>query len=161
MLPQFVVRSRGDSVYGPSLHRDHHGEWDYDLTWKPMAGFPVRAGWLRTVRRAHAKVHRGLDVRVPVLALHSARSRLHAREWSPEAMRADTVLDVKQTARWAPKIGREVTVVQIEDGLHDVFLSPEPVRQRALAAVDSWLEEHLPSIRTRQADADGAVLPVE
>jgi alpha-beta hydrolase superfamily lysophospholipase len=116
MLPQFVVRSRGDSVYGPSLHRDHHGEWDYDLRWKPLAGFPVRAGWLRTVRRAHAKVHRGLDVRVPVLVLHSSRSMLGAPEWSPEAMRADTVLDVAQITRWAPKIGRQVTVVQVEDG---------------------------------------------
>jgi alpha-beta hydrolase superfamily lysophospholipase len=159
MLPQFVVRSRGDSVYGPSLHRDHHGEWEYDQRWKPIAGFPVRAGWLRTVRRGHARVHHGLDVRVPVLVMHPARSRLRTRTWSPEAMRADTVLDVKQTARWASKIGRRVTVVQVEDGLHDVFLSAEPVRQRALAAVDSWLEEHLPSTRHARADADGAVLP--
>jgi alpha-beta hydrolase superfamily lysophospholipase len=86
---------------------------------------------------------------------------LRAPEWSLEAMRADTVLDVAQITRWAPKVGRQVTVVQVEDGLHDVFLSPEPVRQRALAAVDSWLEEHLPSIQTPQADADGAVLPPE
>ena len=50
--------------------------------------------------------------------------------------------DVAQIARWSPKIGRQVTVVPIEDGLHDVFLSAEPVRQRALAAVDSWIEEH-------------------
>ena len=25
-------------TYGRSLHRDHHGEWDYDLTWKPLNG---------------------------------------------------------------------------------------------------------------------------
>jgi alpha-beta hydrolase superfamily lysophospholipase len=158
MLPQVVVRSRGDLVYGPSLHRDHHGEWDFDLRWKPMAGFPVRAGWLRAVRRGHARVHRGLDVGVPVLVLHSGRSLLGAREWIPEAMHADTVLDVMQIARWAPKIGRQVTVVRIEDGLHDVFLSAEPVRERALAVVDSWLQEHLSKTRTGQAGADGTAL---
>ena len=40
--------------YTRSLHRDHEGDWDFDLTWKPVESFPVRAGWLRAIRQGHA-----------------------------------------------------------------------------------------------------------
>jgi alpha-beta hydrolase superfamily lysophospholipase len=56
--------------------------------------------------------------------------------------RADTVLDVKQIARWAGCLGAETTVVPIEDARHDVFLSlPEP-REHAYAVLAAWLDQH-------------------
>ncbi|MDR1151510.1 MAG: alpha/beta hydrolase, partial [Bifidobacteriaceae bacterium] len=58
--PQLAV-SNLHSHYGEALHRDSGGEWDYDLAWKPHTGFPVAAGWLRSVRRAHRRVRRGLN----------------------------------------------------------------------------------------------------
>ncbi|MBW4720225.1 alpha/beta hydrolase [Saccharothrix obliqua] len=140
IAPRLVLKKGLGPVYGQSIHADHHGEWTFDTAWKPIEAFPVLAGWLRAVRRGHAVLHRGLDVRVPVLVLHSARSHLHARHWSPEAMTADTVLDVAHMRRWAPKIGRDVTVVQVDNGLHDLFLSAAPVRERALAEVDDFLD---------------------
>jgi alpha-beta hydrolase superfamily lysophospholipase len=158
-LPRLVVRASLDRVYGPSLHRDHHGEWEYDLRWKPISGFPVRAGWIRTIRRGHARVHRGLDVRAPVLVMHSDRS-LRAQQWSDAVTRADTVLDVAQIARWAPRIGAQVTTVAVEGGLHDLFLSAEPVRARALAEMDNWLDRLPGDARAREttpaAGASGA-----
>ncbi|HET9444589.1 MAG TPA: alpha/beta hydrolase [Acidimicrobiales bacterium] len=140
VLPHQVIMKGLSPVYGQSIHATHHGEWDYRTDWKPIEGFPVRAGWIRAVRRAHHRLHRGLQVPVPVLVLHSDKSLLHTKEWTPEAMRADTVLDVAQIARWAPQIGPDVTVVAVEGGLHDLFLSAEPVRRRALAVVDAWLD---------------------
>lgn len=141
-FPLLTIRSGPDRVYGPSLHRDHHGEWEYDLRWKPIEGFPVRAGWMRAIRRGHARVHRGLDVRAPVLVLHSGRS-LRTRRWSEDVTRADTVLDVAQMVRWAPKIGPHVTTVAVDGGLHDLFLSADAVRRRAFAEVDAFLDAHL------------------
>ncbi|HEX2213845.1 MAG TPA: alpha/beta hydrolase, partial [Mycobacterium sp.] len=41
-----VVRQPKQGGYGTSLHRDYAGEFDYDLTWKPIGGFPVTFGWL-------------------------------------------------------------------------------------------------------------------
>ncbi|WP_148309784.1 alpha/beta hydrolase [Kutzneria albida] len=140
LRPSAVVQHEMDHVYGVSLHHEHHGEWDFNTNWKPVEGFPVRAGWLRTVRRQHAKLHRGLDVRVPVLVLHAAKSLLKSKQWSPGAMLADTVLDVEHMVRWAPSIGSQVTVVGVEDGMHDLFLSSEPVRSRALTEIDNWLD---------------------
>ena len=140
--PHLNLRKLG-AVYGHSLHRDHHGEWDFDLALKPLGGFPVLAGWLRAVRRGHRRLHRGLRVPVPVLVLRSSRSALRAPDWSPEVMRADAVLDVEHMSRFAPRLGADVTVVEVEDGMHDLFLSAEPVRRRALALVDAWLAERL------------------
>jgi len=141
IAPTFVVRAGLGPVYGHSIHAEHHGEWDFNLAWKPLNGFPVRAGWLRAIRHGHARLHRGLDVRVPVLVLRSTRSLLHGAQWSPRAMTADTVLDVRDMARYAPKIGSRVTVSVVDNGLHDLFLSAPTVRAEALSIVDKWLGE--------------------
>ncbi|MFT7838372.1 alpha/beta hydrolase [Saccharothrix sp. BKS2] len=140
IAPRLVLKPGLGPVYGHSIHRDHHGEWDFDVAWKPIEAFPVHAGWLRAVRRGHARLHRGLDVRVPVLVLRASRSHLRAKRWAPEAMTADTVLDVAHMRKWAPKIGRRVRVVTVENGMHDLFLSAGPVRERALAEVDGFLD---------------------
>jgi alpha-beta hydrolase superfamily lysophospholipase len=135
----------GPTTYGESIHVSASGEWDFDLAWKPLAGFPVTYGWLNAIRRGHARLHRGLDVGVPSLVLRSERTH-YAKTYSAEDDRADTVLDVRQIARWAGCLGGETTVVPIRDARHDVFLSVPEVRKQAYARLDSWLRDHgLPS----------------
>ena len=99
-------------LYTRSLHRDHEGEWDFDLAWKPVESWPVYAGWLRAIRRGHAQLHRGLDVPCPVLVLSSGGSAAPA-EMGDDVHRHDIVLDVAQIRRWAPAIGRHVTIVAV------------------------------------------------
>jgi alpha-beta hydrolase superfamily lysophospholipase len=142
VAPKAVVRPGLGSVYGQSIHRDHHGEWDFDLGMKPLNAFPVLAGWLRAIRIGHARLQRGLSLTLPILVMHSSRSHLHAKAWSPEAMVADTVLDVADMIKYAPALGSDVTVVEVADGLHDLFLSAEAVRTKALAEVDAFLTAH-------------------
>jgi alpha-beta hydrolase superfamily lysophospholipase len=139
--PKLMIRDGLGGVYGQSIHKDFHGEWEFDVKLKPINAFPVLAGWLRAIRIGHARLQRGLDVQVPVLVLHSSRSRLRAKAWSQDAMTADTVLDVADMIRFAPRLGKDVTVVAIPDGLHDLFLSAEPARRKAFAEVDSWLAD--------------------
>ncbi|BBX17372.1 alpha/beta hydrolase [Mycolicibacterium duvalii] len=137
-----VVRRPGEGGYGTSLHREYSGEFDYDLSWKPIGGFPVTFGWLDAVRRAQARVHRGLDVGVPNLILRSDHS---VREVADAQMlqRGDAVLDVAQIARWAGCIGNRSTVVPIVDAKHDVFLSLAGPRAAAYAELDRWLDWYL------------------
>ena len=141
-VPRYVIRDSLGDVYGVGLHRDFHGEWDYDLTMKPLNAFPVRAGWLRAIRAGHRAVRRGLTIPVPVLVLHSTRSLLHQTEWSEASMSADTVLDVRQIARRAPRLGRDVRLIAVPDAVHDVFLSAPQVRAKALGEMTLWLDEH-------------------
>jgi alpha-beta hydrolase superfamily lysophospholipase len=136
--PYAVVPRTVTGVYGETLHRDLRGEWDFDLAWKPHDSLPVRAGWLRAIRIGHRTVHRGIDVGAPVLTLCSARS-LVVQKWSDAAACADTVLDVKQIAKWSHQLGPHVTVIRLADALHDVFLSRKDVRDTAFAHVKRWI----------------------
>jgi alpha-beta hydrolase superfamily lysophospholipase len=131
----------GDA-YGASLSVTAHGEWEYDLAAKPLAGCPVRYGWLSAIRRGHARLHEGLDVGVPSLVLRSTRSQ-SALTWSPEVEGMDLVLDVRQIARWAGCLGDAVTSVPIEGARHDVFLSTAEPRAEAYRLVDAWLRDRV------------------
>ncbi|WP_336081548.1 alpha/beta hydrolase [Nocardia sp. SSK8] len=127
------------TAYGESLHHTRAGEWDYDLDWKPLAGEPVRLGWLRAIRRGQARLHQGLAIGVPALILRSRISKF-ARAHSPAVDVADAVLDVKQIQRWAGCLGERTTIIPIDGARHDVFLSAEPVRANAFAETDNWLD---------------------
>jgi alpha-beta hydrolase superfamily lysophospholipase len=65
-------------------------------------------------------------------------------EWSEVAARADTVLEVSQIAQWAHQLSPDVTVLRVQDAIHDVFLSRKDVRQAALDSVGRWLGYALP-----------------
>ena len=128
--------------YGASLHRDYAGEFDYNLQWKPVGGFPVTVGWIHAIRRGHARLHRGLDVGVPNLILRSDHSVREARNTADvdAIQRGDAVLDVAQIARWAGCIGHRSTVVPVADAKHDVFLSLAEPRRAAYRELDRWLD---------------------
>ncbi|UMG92453.1 hypothetical protein [Nocardioides sp. TF02-7] len=142
--PMREIPREVSGLYARSLHRDHDGEWDFDLTWKPLASFPVRLGWLRAVRTGHARLQRGLSVPAPVLVLSSDRSAWPG-EMGEDVHSADIVLDVKQIRRWATAIGTHVTYVAIPGARHDVVLSREEPRRRAYAEIERWLRTYVVS----------------
>ncbi|GEL46253.1 alpha/beta hydrolase [Cellulomonas hominis] len=138
VAPRLVVSHLGPD-YGRALHAGSGGEWAYDLAWKPHEGFPVRAGFVRAVRRGHAEVARGLDVDVPVLVLASDASGPDDR-WHDGLLTTDSVLDVADMRRLAPRMGEDVTYVEVAGGAHDLALSPLPARTRYLDEVVGWLD---------------------
>ena len=150
-----VARAPKEGGYGTTLHRDYHGEFDYDLQWKPVGGFPITFGWLHAVRHGQARLHRGLDVGVPNLILRSDHSVRESTD--PMSMhRGDAVLDVTQIARWAGCIGNRSTIVPVADAKHDVFLSlPEP-RRTAYRRLDLWLDGYLSTDSTFRTDASAS-----
>lgn len=132
----------GVGFYGRSLHREWDGEWDYDLKWKPVSSFPVRLGWLSAVRIGQQRLRAGLDITAPVLVAHSGAS-YRRPAWDDSVHDADAVLNVDHIARWAPALGRHVTVVRIDGGKHDLTLSREPARKRFFDEVDRWIGAYL------------------
>lgn len=134
-------------AYGRSLHRESGGAWDFDLTWKPHEGFPVRAGLLRTIRRGHARVARGLDIDVPVLVCCSTASGPYDRS-HPDIGTTDSVLSVDQIVARSARLGPDVTIVQVPDGVHDLALSGPVARQRYFDAMFDWAADHVPSGET-------------
>lgn len=137
-----VIRKPTEGGYGTSLHRAYGGEFDYNLDWKPLGGFPVTLGWINAIRRAQARLHRGLDVGVPNLILRSDHSISEVPD--PDALQCgDAVLDVEQIARWSGCVGNHSTIAPITDAKHDVFLSVAQPRAAAYRELDRWLDYYL------------------
>jgi alpha-beta hydrolase superfamily lysophospholipase len=136
--PMREIKRHVTGFYARSLHKDHEGEWEFDLLWKPIESFTVYAGWLRAIRDGHARVHRGLDLPCPVLVLSSGRSTL-PEEMGEDVHGTDIVLDVAQIRQWATALGPHVTYVAIEGARHDVVLSREEPRARAYEVISTWL----------------------
>lgn len=143
-LPSAVV-GRLDPGYGLSLHTSAGGAWSYDLAWKPIEGFAVRAAFFSSVRRTHAEVTRGLDITAPVLLCCSSCTGSASSPTAAELAGCDCVLDVAQMVERAPLLGDDVTVVQVEGGVHDLALSAPVAREAYESAVLDWVAQRLPA----------------
>ncbi|MBO1739787.1 alpha/beta hydrolase [Leifsonia sp. TF02-11] len=132
--------------YTRSVSRTLDGEWDYDLTWRPVRGFPVHAAWLTAVLAGHARVATGLAIDAPVLTLLSARSTL-LPYWTDDMLDSDIVLQVQDIAVRALNLAPTVTVARLDGALHDVFLSRSAVREAAYREVARWLRGALSASR--------------
>ncbi len=130
--------------YRDCVHASAHGEWDYDLDLKSPGPIPVRAGWLRAVLLGHRAVAAGLGIEAPVFVGCGTRSFLNAREYSERARRSDIVLDVDAIAAKAPRLGRCVTLVRVEDGFHDLSLSVPSARRAYFYELGRWLATYVP-----------------
>ncbi|MEW6690251.1 MAG: alpha/beta hydrolase [Pseudomonadota bacterium] len=111
-------------AYVRSLHRNWEGEWDFDLSLKPLMGFPAYFGWVRAIFAAHAQVHAGLGLDCPVLSMHSDE--------------ADIILGWRDIARWSRTLGPEVSVLAFPGGLHDLVLSRAEIREEVFSQLFAW-----------------------
>ena len=124
-------------AYVESIHKDFHGEWDFNLDWKPVHGFPTYFKWIVAIAKAQQKLEHSA-IPVPVLLLHSSGSKKLNR-YTEEAKNHDIILDVEDMKRIGPSLGKNVTLVQIDHAMHDVFLSAQPVRKKAFEELFNWL----------------------
>ena len=128
-------------LYGRSIHSSRDGEWSFDTTMKPLTGVPLRIGWLAAIRRAHARLRHNLGLTCPILVLASTRT-VRLRKWSSDMFTGDAVLNADRIAELGPRLGKHVTVVRIENGMHDLFLSREAPRRETYVAVGDWLDRY-------------------
>jgi alpha-beta hydrolase superfamily lysophospholipase len=131
-------------LYGQSLHSEHHGEWTYDLAWKPVVGFPVTVGWLAAIRRGQQRLRAGLSIDVPIMVACSTRT-FRGKAWTEDVMVTDAVLDVEHIVRWAPGLGSRVTIARFDGGVHDLMLSGKDVRAEVFRELGRWVEAFVPA----------------
>jgi alpha-beta hydrolase superfamily lysophospholipase len=139
--PEAVLRLPPRGHYWRTISSAADGEWALDERYRPRMAFPVRAGWLRAVLAGHARVAKGLGIEAPILVLLSMGSA-NGLLWSEEMRRTDAVLDVNTISARALTLGRTVTVERIDGALHDVFLSPAPIRDEAYGRLLRWLRAY-------------------
>lgn len=125
------------SAYVQSIHKDHFGEWDFNLDWKPMKGFPTYFKWVVAIARAQQRLKKS-NIKVPILIMHSSGS-IKISKYSKEAMSNDIVLNIEDIKRVGKKLGDSVTLLKIDNAQHDIFLSTKAVREVGFDKMFSWL----------------------
>ena len=138
--PDTDVPGRFSKFYGPSLHKNDYGEWDYDLKLKPHIMPLANMGWVRVIHQGQKKVWKGIEVNQPVLIIHPSKS-VGGSGWNEKFRHGDIVVNVKDIVRHARKIKGNCKIVSIDGAVHDVMLSAKPVREKVYQELFSWLEE--------------------
>ena len=126
-------------AYAQSIHKDFYGEWDFNQDWKPIKGFPTYFKWVVAIATAQKKLEES-NITVPILIMHSSDS-MKISKFTKDAMSKDIVLNIEDIKRVGLKLGDRVTLLRIENALHDVFLSPKAVREAAFDKMFSWLSK--------------------
>lgn len=139
-------------VYAETIHKDYYGEWDYDLDMKPVEGFPLYFAWVNAILGAQRSL-KGSDIRVPILLLHSSRSDA-PKVFREEHRGIDTVLNVEDMKEIGPHLGAHFRRIEIEGGLHDLFLSSESARNRAFSEMFRWIESLNPLTAPEEPSTD-------
>jgi alpha-beta hydrolase superfamily lysophospholipase len=133
------IKNTLSPVYVQSLHEKFEGEWDFNLKWKYIQGFPTYFKWVLAIYEAHEKLRKHSNIQVPILVIHSSASAKLSK-FSEEVMRKDIVLDVEDIKERGAKLGNQVTLLEVENAMHDIFLSPKIVREKAFEEVFEWLK---------------------
>jgi len=127
-------------AYAQSLHKDFYGEWDFNLDWKPIEGFPAYFFWSKAIIEAQENL-KNPQLELPILVMHSSKSK-NIDIYTKEAQSADIVLNIEDIKSIGRNLGEDVTLLSIKDALHDIFLSKLEIRQNALDEMFVWLNKH-------------------
>jgi alpha-beta hydrolase superfamily lysophospholipase len=146
--PQAVLPVGLPGSYGRALQRN--GRTGHDLTLKPLGGHRIPIGTLAAVLRAQGDPGLRVPATVPTLVLRS-RGSMPLRADGLGGHAGDLVLDVHAVARAAGRIAPHAHQVVLDGAVHDVFLSAEPVRRRALGALDQFLASVAPPVGCEDA----------
>ena len=125
--------------YGESIHKQFHGEWDFDLTLKPIEGHRVDLGWIHTIHSAQKMLQKGLNIDLPILVMYAEKS-VKPGAYREDMQTADSVLNIADIERFAGRLGKQVTKKAIPEGMHDLMLSNKKARQEVFKTIKEFLQ---------------------
>ena len=99
-------------------------------------------GWIRAIRMGQLKLQAGLEIKQPVLILHSDKS-VYARKWNESLHFGDAVLDVEGMKTYASSLHGDIQIREIKNGMHDLVLSGKSVRDYAYSVIFDWLRKKM------------------
>lgn len=129
--------------YVPSLHKKFHGEWEFNLEWKPESMPFVQLCFVHAIHEAQKEIHKGITLNIPTLIMHSHQSK-YPKKWGIDAQQSDVILDVKDMTNNAKKMKGDIQTLSVHNGLHDLVLSAPPVREKVYQDLFAWLEQKMP-----------------
>ncbi len=139
-LSPFSLASKQASLYAQSIHKSLAGEWEYRLDWKPSQGSPLSFNWLQQIMKEQKK---GLESSnsIPTLLCRSSLSTYREKTLA-QIQKGDAVLDVDNMTVKTKQMFTQLDIAIIDNGYHDLLLSPMKVRQEYLTEIRLWLTEN-------------------
>lgn len=138
-FPEASLGTTGNPNYAYSLLKSEKGEWEYDTTWKSYDRPETKLHWMRAVYKGQERVRDGLNLKMPILAMHSDCS-VNINEWVDEYTHCDGVLDANLFDEQSLKLGDNVKIAVIHDGMHDLYLSKKAVRDEAYKTTFEFID---------------------
>ena len=142
LAPDFPINDLPNPNYSRSLRKDGRGEWDFDMHLKTLVSPVKDFGWIRAIHQGQLLVQDGLDIETPILLLHGDCS-VKSSVWVDEYSRCDGVLNVDDMKNYGPQLGSQVTLEQIDGGLHDLYLSSKDARDKAYRETFEFFDKQL------------------
>ena len=139
IFPNIRFPQSASPGYAHSLLKEYNGEWDYNTEWKLINSPAVTSGWIKEIHNGHKKIHKGLNIDIPVVVMHSDKSFM-GDNYTPEFSVSDVVLDVNDIEKYAKGLGSDVKTVTVVNGVHDLILSKKEARDAAYAEIFEVLE---------------------
>lgn len=136
--PRGPIPISSPQLYERTISQTYGAEWPINDQWRVDPNRPARPGWARAILQAQNEIARGLNLTVPILVLTSDASLIRPW-WSEEMRHVDVITDVRRTWHALPRLGRNYTLLKVRGAVHDVFLSPPAVRERAYRGLEEWL----------------------
>jgi alpha-beta hydrolase superfamily lysophospholipase len=140
--PDFPVPGGFSKFYGPSLHKNYKGEWDYNLNWKPHVAPLVNSGWVRAVYLSHKKLKKGVKIKKPTFLAYAEKS-IKRFTWSEKFHICDAVVNVNDTKMYAKNILGDTEIHEIQNAKHDLFLSQKNAREKLYEVLFLWIDKTL------------------
>ena len=101
-----------------------------------MHNSPVYAGWITTVVKNQRLIKNNkIKCDVPVIVFFSDKSNYKKNS------KHDSVLDVNEIKKYVDFLSNEVTKIEIEDGIHDIFTSEKDPLDKAIYHLFEWLDK--------------------
>ena len=129
--------SKKNTLYAQSIHSSLNGEWAYRLDWKPSQGSPLSFQWLKEIMQEQ-EVCLQSRCNIPTLLCRSSHSTYQQQNLT-DILQGDAVLDVENMEAKAKHIYTHLDIAIIDNGFHDLLLSPLATRLAYLNKVQHWL----------------------
>jgi len=126
-FPNMKVPDGVSTLYGESIAKQYHGEWEYNLNWKPLVAFDVNAGWLHAIYHAQKCIQKNYQIKQEILVCCSDHAT-YEKVYSEKLQKGDAVLSVKDIQEICGKFKSNVKIKIIPDGIHDLALSEKSTR---------------------------------
>lgn len=140
IYPYAGINNAVNPIYPQSLHKDYQGEWNFNLKYKPIEGFPAYFSWIHAISKAQKQIKKLPPLQLPVLLLHSDKSFIPKKNIK-KVHTADIVLNSQKMGVIGKDLSHNTVIRSITDAKHDVFLSKKQSREMAFSAIFDWLQK--------------------